>query len=126
MFDKIIGEAAKVAGAALEKINESIADLNEAIPILKGLGLSVQNFHLNMGVPPEIGARLIGSIEAINADAFQKLIEGHPGKKVLVAILEALRTASMLKDQLEGLGFKGVEVDVTLGLSPKVSVQFLA
>jgi hypothetical protein len=40
-------------------------------------------------------------------------------------ILEALKPASNLKDQLGDLGMRGVKVDVKLGLPPKIEVGLL-
>jgi hypothetical protein len=40
-------------------------------------------------------------------------------------ILEALKPASNLKDQLGDLGMRGVKVDVELGLQPNIDVGLL-
>jgi hypothetical protein len=42
-----------------------------------------------------------------------------------VAILKTLQAAYNVKDQLGDLGLKGVEIDMTLGLPPKIGVAFV-
>jgi len=51
--------------------------------------------------------------------------DSNAESKAIVLLLKTLQTAYNFKDQLKDLRFKGVEVDLTLGLSPKVNVGFL-
>ena len=68
---------------------------------------------------------MIGAVENIDPAKIKDLIEAHPEKKTLLVLLKGLQTAYHLKDQLHDLHFKGVEVDIKLGLSPKLNVAFL-
>jgi hypothetical protein len=54
------------------------------------------------------------------------LSEQHRENKTIATILEALRATSNLKDRLSEIGFRGIKVDVTLGLLPKVELGMLA
>ncbi|PWU21943.1 MAG: hypothetical protein C5B48_10800 [Candidatus Rokuibacteriota bacterium] len=121
MKDRVGGEVAAVSGMP----GASMSTVNDAIANLKALGLSVSHVQVGMGVVPEIEARLTGMIDAMDQAKIKKMIDGHRDNKTLVAILEALRTASVFKDQLGNMGLKGVEADVTLGLPPKVSVRLM-
>ena len=130
MFEQLKAGAAgaaaeKIAGAALQKGQELLHELNDAIPTLKALGLSVSNVSLGMGIVPEIGATLTGSVDTLDPQKIKELIERKRENKTVVAILEALRTAANLKDQLSAVGFKGVKADIRLGLPPKVEVALL-
>lgn len=40
-------------------------------------------------------------------------------------VLEALRTAAFMKDQLGELGLRGIRADVALALPPSISVDFM-
>jgi predicted naringenin-chalcone synthase len=122
MFDKIKeGLVSQSAAKALELLR----DFNDAIPEIKALGLSVENVGIKVGVPPEISARLVGSIAALDADELGKMSKESMENKLLAAILEALRTAASVKDHLQQLGFKGLSADVRLGLLPSVEVSLL-
>ena len=123
MFDKLKEKAGEVAGAALETGNQAVHDFNEAVPRLKALGLSVHNLRVDIGVIPDVGVTLTGSVAAIDPVKIKEMIEAHQKNKVLVMILEGLRTASAFKEPLGDVGFKGVDLDVKL-VPPKVSVRF--
>jgi hypothetical protein len=122
MFDKLKEVS---AGAVADKAGDMIRDFNDAIPTIKALGLSVSDMSFKMGLPPEIGATFTGSVEALDQAKIKELIERHAEKKMITALLETLRTASNLKDQLRELEFRGVKVDVKLGISPTVEVGLL-
>ena len=122
MFEKIIEGA---AGVTVEKVQEMIREFNDTIPTIKALGLSVSNISFKMGIPPEIGATFTGSVEALDQQKIKDLIERHRENKTFISILEALRTASNFKDQLSELGFRGIKVDVKLGILPHVEVGLL-
>jgi hypothetical protein len=125
MFEKMMEKVSETAAAATDMATHSMNNLSETASNLKALGFSVRDVRMGMGIVPEIGAKLIGSIEVMDQDKIKKMIDSHRQDKVLVAVLEALRTASVFKEQLGDFGFKGVEADVTLGLPPKVSVRLM-
>ena len=115
----------EVGAAALEQVGRSQRELNETIPILKGLGLSVRNFRVDLALIPVIRLTLVGNVAAIESDKLKAAIDKYKEKKLLVTVLEALRTAAMLKNQLGDLGFRGVAADIVLTVPPAVNVEFL-
>lgn len=94
------------AGGILEKM---LDDFNEAIPTIKGLGFSIKDIKAEMEVPPKVKARLTASVEAMDGERIQELIDTNSDKKFLVLVLKGLLAASHIKEQLSGLEFKGVE-----------------
>jgi hypothetical protein len=123
MFEKLKDSAAAVAAG---KAHDMIREFNDTVPTLRALGLSVGNLSCKIGVPPEIGATFSGSVAAVDRARIKEMSEQHRENKTIATILEALRAASNLKDQLSEIGFRGIKVDVTLGLLPKVEVDMLA
>ena len=123
------GDAKKVLGGALEgvvkKLDEARDDFNQAIPIMQGLGFAVKNVNVDITPSPKIEAELTASIEAIDPEKIQKLIDENADKKFLVTVLNSLQAASHIKEQLGDLGFKCAEVKVKGGIPPGVSVSFL-
>lgn len=117
-------KTAGVKDAALEKINQSLADFSEAIPAIKDLGFAVTNVRIRMGLTPEISAKLTGTVASIKKEKVQKLIESYPENKFLVTILKGLQTASEVQNKIGDLGFKGLEADVNL-VPPTIDVDFL-
>lgn len=114
-----------MADVALEKVNHLLDEFNKAIPAIKALGFSINNFNVDMGAMPEIKAKLTGSVDAIDAKKIQELIENNQDKQILITILKGLQTASHAKEQLGELAFKGVEIDIKLGVPPKISISFM-
>ena len=72
-----------------------------------------------------ITAKLVGAVDNVNIARIKDLAQKNAESKTIVLLLKTLETAYNFKDQLKDLRFKGVEVDLTLGLSPKVNVGFL-
>jgi len=114
-----------VGAAALEQVTRSQRELNETIPILKGLGLSVRNLKVSLALVPVIRLTLVGNVSAIEPDKLEKAIDKYKEKKLLVTVLEALRTAALMKNQLGDLGFRGVAADIVLSVPPAFDVEFL-
>jgi hypothetical protein len=129
MFDKLgkitIPNAGNVMDAGVAKVHEVIREFNETMPTIKALGLSVRNVSFGMGLVPEVSATLMGSVDALEQEKIDALLKKHQDNKTTVFILEALKTASNLKDQLGDLGLHGVKVGVKLGLPPKIEVGLL-
>lgn len=128
MFDKlgkIATSANTVMDAGVEKVHGVIREFNETMPTIKALGLSVRNVSFGMGLVPEVSATLMGSVDALEQEKIDDLLKKHQDNKTTTFILEALKTASNLKDQLGDLGMRGVKVDVKLGLPPKIEVGLL-
>jgi hypothetical protein len=125
MFDKLKDAAKDISSAAADKIGKSLAELNDTIARLKPLGLSVQDVKVSMGVMPEISARFVGSIAALEPGALKEAAAKHQDNKLLVALIETLRTAGTFKDDLSALACQGIALDVMLGIPPKFGISLL-
>ena len=125
-FDKIKEAAAGAVGAGMDKAQEIMREFNDTIPTLRALGLSVRNISFGLGLMPEVAATLVGSIDALVSEKIDGLAKEHQKNKTAVFVLEALKTAANLKEQLNQFGVRGVKVDVKLGVPPKVEVGLLA
>ena len=123
--EEIKSKVDEVGAAALEQVTRSQRELNETIPILKGLGLSVRNLKVSLALLPVIRLTLVGNVAAIEPDKLEKAIDQYKEKKLLVTVLEALRTAALMKNQLGDLGFRGVAADIVLSVPPAFDVEFL-
>jgi hypothetical protein len=110
---------------AREKVDKMVACLDETLLRIKALGLTLKDFELENGVIPSVRATLHGAVDAVDAERIDKMIAENEDNEVLTATLKALRMATRYKDRLAVFDLRGVEVDLTLGLPPSVSVRFV-
>ena len=124
MLEKFKGKTNKLTDISAEKLNQLLDDFNSAIPTMNALGLSIKDFNMKMAVIPEIEAKLIGSLDAVDPEKIEEIVSKNPDKKMLIGILKGLQTASLAKNRISGLSLGGIEVDIKLGLPPSVKVGF--
>lgn len=121
----LMSSTQSLTGSASETAGKFLDEFNEAIPTMRALGLTVKDLRVGMGLLPEIGAKLTGSVDSINVAKLHELMEKHKEKKTLTALLKGLEAAYNIKDQLGDVNLRGVEIDFTLGLPPKIHVAFM-
>jgi|HubBroStandDraft_5_1064220.scaffolds.fasta_scaffold1023526_1 hypothetical protein len=124
-FASVMGKVQDLTGSASDAVSKVLDDFNSALPTFRALGFNVRDLHVSVGVPPEVSAKLTAAAADVDVSALDDLIKKKSEQKTLVAILKALQTAYNVRDQLGDLGLKGVEIDVVLGLLPKISVGFV-
>jgi len=100
-------------------------EFNEALPTMRALGFTVRDLHVGMGLLPEVGATLVATTDTIDEKKLQELIEKHADKKLLVTALKGLYAAYNIKREVPDVPLKGVRLDLTLGLPPRVNVSFV-
>jgi hypothetical protein len=123
-FKDLVGKAQELTNAAAEGAGKFLDELNEALPTMRALGFTLRDFRMSMGLIPEVSLQLIASVDTINVAKIDDLIAHHTEQKLLVALLKALQAAYHVKEQLGEKSFRSVEMDITLGLPPKIGVKF--
>jgi predicted regulator of amino acid metabolism with ACT domain len=123
-FNSMLNKARDLAGPASETISKLLDEFNAALPVMQALGFSVEDIQVTMGLLPEISAKLTAEAAKIDVKALDEMMKKSE-QKTLVAVLKALQTAYNIRDQLGDLGLKGIEIDVTLGIPPKISIGFV-
>ncbi len=118
-------DISKVIGGAKAKAEKLLQDFNKALPIMKDLGLSVGNIAVNVSFFPSMQARLRGSIDCMKKERIQQLITQHQQNKIAVTVLKGLYTAANVQNVVKGIPFKGVEVQMKLGILSNVNVNFI-
>jgi hypothetical protein len=120
---KGIGSNEKLAGLLDEKINMLLGEYSQAVSTLQTLGLVVGKIRVEMGLLPQVSTTIRGSINDLDPEKIQKLLDSNPDKKLLNAILSALQTLVRIRQVVDLKNSKDVVLDVTLGVPPKVSAQ---
>jgi hypothetical protein len=128
-FGNLVGRARDMAGAAASAATATagkmLDEFNEALPTMRALGFVVKDVHVGMGLLPEVGAKLVATTDSIDEKKLQELIEKHAGKTLLVTALKGLYAAYNIKREIPEVPLKGVQLDLTLSLPPRVSVSFV-
>ncbi len=124
-FNNVLGRARDLTNSASDAVSNLLDEFNAALPTMKALGFSVEDLKVSMGLLPEVHAKLVANADNVDVKAIDEIIKKKSEQKTLVAVLKALQTAYNVRDQLGDLGLKGVEIDLTLGLPPKVSIGFI-
>lgn len=125
-FKDVIGKTKELAGTATEATGKLVDEFNEALPTMRALGFSIKDLRVGMGLLPEIGAKLIASTDTIDVKKIKELIEKHQENKTLVGALKGLELAYNVRQQVGNIPFKGVEIDVIMGLPPHIGVAFVS
>lgn len=124
-FNNVLGKARELTNSASDAVSKLLDEFNAALPTMKALGFSVEDLQVAMGLLPEVHAKLIAAADNVDVKAIDGMVEKKSEQKTLVAVLKALQAAYNVRDQLGDLGLKGVEIDLTLGIPPKVSIGFM-
>jgi hypothetical protein len=128
-FRNFVGKAQELAGAtaaaATATAGRMLDEFNEVLPTMRALGFTVKNLHVGMGLLPEVGATLVATTDTIDEKKLVELIEKHAEKKLLVTALKGLYAAYNIKREIPDVPLKGVRLDLTLGLPPRVNVSFV-
>jgi hypothetical protein len=124
-FNGVLNKTRDLAGSASDTVGKLLDDFNAALPTMRALGFTVEDIRVAMGLLPEVNAKLVATAANIDVNALDEMIKKRSEQKTLVAVLKALQTAYNLRDQLGDFGLKGVVVDLTLGLPPKVGIGFV-
>jgi hypothetical protein len=115
-----------LARNATDAAGKLVDEFNEALPTMRALGFTIKDLRVGTGLVPEIGAKLIASTDTIDVNKIKELIEKHPENRTLIGALKALELAFNIRQQIGDFPFKGVEIDVTLGLPPRIGVTFVS
>ena len=124
-FKDLVGKAQELTGAAAEGVSGYLDEFNQALPTIRGLGFTVQNFSVGMGLIPELTARLVASVDDIDVGKLNELVEANKERRMLAAVLKALQAAYNIKKQAPDIPFEGLQIDLKLGLPPHIGVQFV-
>jgi hypothetical protein len=121
--EQAVAKVEEIKDAGLAKLLETLDDFNNALPILREAGYSLEGFTLGMGIPPNLNADFSASQEASSVDV-ERLLTQHADKTLTVVLIKALHSAWLLQTKIAIGGLKPTKLSVEVGLIPSVSVSF--
>lgn len=123
MMGKVSDNTEGLQDTAKKQIYEWLEDYKKAVGIMETIGFKVTKFSVDMSIPPQVYTSFLGSVENIREDGLKRLAEEHASDKLLPALVKALIIAKQFWSHVE-VKLTSVNVDVTLGLVPKIDVDF--
>jgi uncharacterized protein YaaQ len=106
----------------LGKMSEWLEEYKKAIKFLETFGFTVKKLEIEGGLPPKIHTTLLGSIEQIQIDKLNKLLEENQGEALLVPLIKTLILTRQIWECLD-LKLTGVILKITLGVPPEIDVE---
>jgi len=110
---------------AKKKMEKFLDDVNRMLPQLRGVGLSVKDIAVDIGVLPSVRLIVAGSVRSLDPEKIRHVRESHKENRVLAAVLRAVETAVNFKELLRTLAADTIEVHVRLGVLFSVTVHFV-
>lgn len=120
-------EAENTTEIIQEKLDLVIEEFKLMIPYLENLGISIQSFNIEAGLLPQIKTSLRGSINDIKPELIEQIKLDNAASKLLISILNAVLLAKSFHQKLESNYisiFKDIIIDVKLGITPSIVVNF--
>jgi len=126
-FMKKVSDAKdKVAGLTVEssaQIMQWLEEYKKTMVSLQVFGLSVGKIRVTAGILPEISTTIRGSLNNIDQNQVQKMLEEKHEEKLLTAILSALLTLTKVREVIEMKVLNDILIEVSLGIPPRVSID---
>ncbi|TCK02493.1 hypothetical protein [Phorcysia thermohydrogeniphila] len=111
-----------LSNLGVEKINESIKQLKDVLPLVKEAGYTLSEIEVEVGMPPTVIIHFqVGSGSTSLEDILSELREEN---KVGYSIIKGLLFASKVQESLKLKDEKLEEVEIELGIPPKVVLHF--
>jgi hypothetical protein len=108
--------------ASMGKLSEWLDEYKKAITVMETFGFTMGKLEVETSLPPKVHTSILGSINNIQTEKLNKLIEEHRGETLLVTILKSLVLVRQIWECLE-LKLTGVVLKVTLGVPPKIDAE---
>lgn len=121
--EQAAARATELKEAGASRVNESIEELNGALPAVREAGYTLAGMEIQIGVPPKIVAKFNTATE-ISDEKAEALLAEHADHKLTALLLKALLQATRLQSKVKIAGLKPMGVDVEIGLAPHVTVKF--
>jgi len=125
--DKATDASSKIgdfANLSLEKLKVAIEEVNTALPIIEKVGYKAKEMEIELGLPPAINIHFEKFYDA-PVEEIKKILEENEGKKIIATVIKALTKADELRAGMKFGKFIFSEIELELGITPKVKMKYL-
>jgi hypothetical protein len=121
------GVAEKIADlseAGMDKVKDLMAEVNAILPFITELGYTTEGISVGIGLMPDISIEVSGLTKTMDEATYQRILEEQKDREVLVAILKALQTASVVQGKIQFFGMRADVATITISLPSKLTLKF--
>lgn len=112
-----------VKDGAASKLEKTIADLNESLPIIEEAGYIMNKLDVDISLLPRLFAHFY-QVKTVSEEKQTELLERVEGRKLITMLLKALFKASTLREKIKIKDMEYQEVAVEIGLTPSAKLVF--
>jgi hypothetical protein len=123
-LEKITEKLGSISDSAKEKITNTTNQLISLSPIIEEMGYKTTSISVTLGLPPDIVFHF-QKMADVSAERRQEIMELHKDKAMLGTIVKMLVTTDEYRDKLKLGAFKFNNIDVTIGLTPGMTIQLV-
>jgi hypothetical protein len=120
-MEDVKGKATEAAGDAMAKVNEMVDEIKTALAVFEKFGFRAGKLKMDFTPIASVATSISGSLDKVEKESLEKLIEEHQENKLLCGMLKALIKAKQVRDRVEVDYFTGTTLNVQMGIPPKIS-----
>ena len=118
------GKLGDFADLSLDKLKGALEEVNSALPIVEKVGYKAKELEIELGLTPGVSIHF-EKFSDVAAEEVEKILEENEDKKVIATMIKALTKADELRAGMKLGKFIFSEIELELGISPKVKMKYL-
>ncbi|MCI0661151.1 MAG: hypothetical protein L0220_08775 [Acidobacteria bacterium] len=121
--DQIADQVTEMNEVGINKIKESLADFNAALPLLREAGYFLEGMNIELGIPLKIVARF--SVNGgLSDEKVEALLAENAEREFATYLVKSIQQATKPQSKIDIKGLKPSTIAVELGLLPQIAVNF--
>ena len=118
---KLIIEEFRESGS--QKVKDILNNLNNSSELFDRAGFHLSNLNISLGIPPEISSDF-KAIKIITMEERETLISEVADNRIVTLVMKCLFKANDFYDKIKFGTYKLDVVNITLGLTPGINMNF--
>ncbi|MBK6770723.1 MAG: hypothetical protein IPG78_01005 [Ignavibacteria bacterium] len=106
-----------------QKVKDILNNLNNSSELFDRAGFHLSNLNISLGIPPEISSEF-KAIKIITMEERETLISEVADNRIVTLVMKCLFKANDFYDKIKFGTYKLDVVNITLGLTPGINMNF--
>ena len=106
-----------------QKVKDILNNLNNSSELFDRAGFHLSNLNISLGIPPEISSEF-KAIKIITMEERETLINEVADNRIVTLVMKCLFKANDFYDKIKFGTYKLDVVNITLGLTPGINMNF--